>query len=172
MVVIFMLIHRLAIIFRIAGWKQKEHPHFHSLFHLGDQILSINGIYVAKSADVFRVLKDCPEKQHAVFNVNRVPRGQVFLLTRLYDGQDLGIIREGSTAEVRSVVSDGLAAQCGLPAKAITCDGGTLCSWVITEINHRPLNWFFKDNEVGSCLKFTVKSALFRRQKICLLTEQ
>ncbi|OQV25551.1 hypothetical protein BV898_00489 [Hypsibius exemplaris] len=137
----------------VAGWKQKEHPHFHSLFHLGDQILAINGIYVAKSADVFRVLKDCPESHHTVFNVNRVPRGQVFVLARDHDGQDLGIIREGNTAELRSVLSDGLAALHGLPAKAITCDGSTLCNWVITEINHRPLNWFFKDSEIDDRLR-------------------
>lgn len=134
--------------YRVAGWKQHEQPHFHSLFHLGDQIHSVNGISVAKAADVTRLLRDICDRQHAVLGIHRVPRAQVLVITRQFDGQDLGLSREGKTADIRQVVSDGLAAQHGLPTKALSCDGGTLCNWVLTEINHRPLNWFFKDNEV------------------------
>ncbi|GAU91480.1 hypothetical protein RvY_03720 [Ramazzottius varieornatus] len=137
----------------VAGWKQDEQPHFHSLFHLGDQIHSVNGISVAKAADVTRLLRDICDRQHAVLGIHRVPRAQVLVITRQFDGQDLGLSREGKSADIRQVVSDGLAAQHGLPTKALSCDGGTLCNWVLTEINHRPLNWFFKDNEIDDRLQ-------------------
>lgn len=45
---------------------------------------------------------------------------------------------------LRQVVADGLAAKEGLPARAATSDGAGSTSWVLTEINHRPLNLFFK----------------------------
>ncbi|KFM82069.1 hypothetical protein X975_26408, partial [Stegodyphus mimosarum] len=81
------------------------------------------------------------------FIVRRVPRGRVLAIRREYEGQDLGIVREGGTAEIKEVKPGGLAFHHGLSAKASTFDGNSLCSWVLTEINHRPLNLFFKDNE-------------------------
>jgi hypothetical protein len=40
------------------------------------------------------------------------------------------------------------AARQGLSAKTKTCDGLSLTNWVLTEINGRPLNLFFKKNQV------------------------
>lgn len=37
------------------------------------------------------------------FVVRRVPCGRVLAIKREYEGQDLGIIREGGTAEVSSI---------------------------------------------------------------------
>ncbi|GFU27982.1 retrovirus-related Pol polyprotein from transposon TNT 1-94 [Nephila pilipes] len=50
--------------------------------------------------------------------------------------------------QIKEVKPSGLAFRQGLPAKASSLDGNSLCNWVLTEINHRPLNLFFKDNEV------------------------
>lgn len=82
------------------------------------------------------------------FVIRRVPFGRVFAIRRDIEGQSLGIIQEGNTAEIRDVLPGGLAACHGLTPRAQTCDGLSLTNWVITEINGRPLNLFFKDGEV------------------------
>lgn len=82
------------------------------------------------------------------FVIRRVPFGRVFAIRRDVEGQSLGIIQEGNTAEIRDVTPGGLAACHGLSPRAQTCDGLSLTNWVITEINGRPLNLFFKDGEV------------------------
>lgn len=51
--------------------------------------------------------------------------------------------------QIVQVDPEGLAASFGLPVKASTMDGQGLCNWVLTEINSRTLNLFFKDNEVS-----------------------
>lgn len=80
--------------------------------------------------------------------VKRVPHGQVFVIHREAEGQFLGLIQEGNTAVIASVQADSLAAREGLSAKARTCDGLSFTNWVLTEINGRPLNLFFKENQV------------------------
>lgn len=83
----------------------------------------------------------------------------------------MGLIRDGNTATIVDVVPNSLSARHGLPPKvqieivffrknvhhfndishslkAQSCDGLSLTFWVLTEINGRPLNLFFKDNEV------------------------
>lgn len=80
--------------------------------------------------------------------VKRVPYGRVFVLHREVEGQSLGIEQEGNTATIRNVQPDSLAARQGLTAKATTCDGLSFTNWVLTEINGRPLNLFFKENQV------------------------
>ena len=82
------------------------------------------------------------------FVIRRVPFGRVFAIRRDVEGQSLGIVQEGNTAEIRDVAPGGLAACHGLVPRAQTCDGLSLTNWVITEINGRPLNLFFKDGEV------------------------
>lgn len=46
------------------------------------------------------------------------------------------------------MVPNSLAARFGLPPKSKTVDGLNLTFWVLTEINSRPLNLFFKDSEI------------------------
>lgn len=82
------------------------------------------------------------------FVIRRIPFGRVFAIRRDVEGQSLGITQEGNTAEIRDVMPGGLAACHGLAPRAQTCDGLSLTNWVITEINGRPLNLFFKDGEV------------------------
>ncbi|GIX71018.1 PH domain-containing protein [Caerostris extrusa] len=80
------------------------------------------------------------------FIVRRVPYAKILAVKREYEGQDLGIVREGGTAEKSNQVA-WLFDKAYL-RKASSLDGNSFCNWVLTEINHRPLNLFFKDNEV------------------------
>lgn len=134
----------------VAGWKQKEHPLLHNTFHIGDCIISIAGHRIHNVQEAQKAIKHQPLVVE--FIVNRVPHGCVLAIKRQYDGQDLGLIREGNTAEIKEVKPDGIAFRHGLPAKSPTVDGNGLCNWVLTEINHRPLNLFFKDNEISDRL--------------------
>lgn len=43
----------------------------------------------------------------------------------------------------------GLAARHGLTAKTQVRDGTNLCNWFLTEINSRPVNLFYKGDEVS-----------------------
>lgn len=82
------------------------------------------------------------------FVIKRIPFGRVFALKRDSEGQSLGLIQEGGTAEIRDVIAGSLAALHGLPPRTPSVDGLTLTTWTLTEINGRPLNLFFKENEV------------------------
>lgn len=82
------------------------------------------------------------------FVVRRVPCGRVFALRRESEGQNLGIILEGNTAEIKDITTASIAASHGLSARTPTLDALSLTTWVITEVNGRPLNLFFKDGEV------------------------
>lgn len=72
----------------------------------------------------------------------------MYAIRREIDRQCLGLIRDGNTATIVDVVPNSLSARHGLPPKAQSCDGQSLSFWVLTEINGRPLNLFFKENEV------------------------
>lgn len=80
--------------------------------------------------------------------IRRVPFGRVFALRRSSEGEDLGVVLEGNTAEVKDVVAGSIAANSGVSTRSPTVDGLSLTTWVITEVNGRPLNLFFKDGEV------------------------
>lgn len=82
------------------------------------------------------------------FIIRRVPFGRVYAIRREIDRQCLGLIRDGNTATIVDVVPNSLSARHGLPPKAQACDGLSLTFWVLTEINGRPLNLFYKENEV------------------------
>ncbi|XP_034231072.1 uncharacterized protein LOC117639477 [Thrips palmi] len=131
----------------IAGWKQREHPMLYNALHIGDQLLSVAGLSVVTAADAHRFIR-ASNSLYVPFIIRRVPFGHVFAFRRDAEGQSLGISLEGGTAEVKEVAADSPAARGGLPSRAPTCDGLSLTPWVITEINGRPLNLFFKDGEV------------------------
>ncbi|KAJ8874467.1 hypothetical protein PR048_025316 [Dryococelus australis] len=132
---------------RIAGWKQREHPMLYNALHIGDQLLSTAGILVQCAADAQKLIRGATSL-YVEFIIRRIPFGRVFAIRRDAEGQSLGIVQEGQTAEIRDVVPGSLAARHGLPPRAQTCDGLSLTNWVLTEINGRPLNLFFKDGEV------------------------
>ncbi|XP_066977437.1 uncharacterized protein [Macrobrachium rosenbergii] len=135
----------------VAGWKQREHPYLHNTFHIGDRLVSVCGVQVNNATEAHNLIKNEPTLM-VEFIIRRVPHGKVFALKRETEGQPLGVIREGNTAEIKEIVPGGLAAQHGVPPKAPTMDNLSLCSWVLTEINHRPLNLFFKHMEIADRL--------------------
>lgn len=134
----------------IAGWKQNEHPMLYNALHIGDRLVSVAGIAVTPStnaAEVNKIIRNC-QSAYIELIVRRVPFGRVYAIRRELDGQCLGLIRDSNTATIVDIIPNGLAARHGLPVKAKTCDGLSLTFWVLTEINGRPLNMFYKDNEV------------------------
>lgn len=72
----------------------------------------------------------------------------MFVVRRQEQGQDLGIIQEGGTAEIKDILPNSLAAAHGLSSRTPTIDGLSLTTWTLTEINSRPLNLLYKDTEV------------------------
>ena len=92
----------------------------------------------------------------------RIPYGKPVMIKRSREGESLGMIREGNTAEIRQIERGGLAEEAGLstltpdPIAAAAASGGSassaisssVCTWTITEINARHLNLFFKDQEI------------------------
>ncbi|KAM7362716.1 uncharacterized protein ACRADG_013286 isoform 1-T2 [Cochliomyia hominivorax] len=131
----------------VAGWKQKEHPVLYNALHIGDQLLSIAGITISSATEANKIIRNTNTLFVEVL-VRRIPFGRGYAIRREREGQCLGLIRDGNTATIVDVVPNSLAARHGLPPKAQSCDGTTLTFWVLTEINGRPLNLFFKDNEI------------------------
>lgn len=157
----------------IAGWRQKEHPMLYNALHIGDRLLSVGGIALAGStsaADVHKVIRG-NQSAYIELVVQRVPFGRVFAIKREMDGQCLGLIRESNTATVVDIIPNGLAARHGLPVKAKSCDGHSLTFWVLTEINGRPLNLFFKDNEIQDRLNAVGREISILVQPLDLVTK-
>ncbi|XP_065089878.1 uncharacterized protein LOC135711062 [Ochlerotatus camptorhynchus] len=131
----------------VAGWKQKEHPVLYNALHIGDQLISVAGQAITSAAEAHKAIRGAPGLFVELI-IRRIPFGRVYAIRRELDGQCLGLIRDGNTATIVDVVPNSLAARHGLPPKAQSCDGLSLTFWVLTEINGRPLNLFFKDNEI------------------------
>ena len=143
----------------IAGWKQRDHPNLHNAFHIGDRIISVNGLPVANAASAQKMIKHCKNETETItLLIQRIPHGKPLMIKRNREGESLGMIREGNTAEIRQIERDGLAAVAGLssltpsPVASSTATpvaaSAPYCTWTITEINARHLNLFFKDDEI------------------------
>ncbi|XP_052863868.1 mucin-5AC [Anopheles cruzii] len=131
----------------VAGWKQKEHPVLYNALHIGDQLISVAGVAISCAVDAHKTIRAAPGLFVELI-IRRIPFGRVYAIRRELDGQCLGLIRDGNTATIVDVVPNSLAARHGLPPKAKSCDGLSLTFWVLTEINGRPLNLFFKEHEI------------------------
>ncbi|ENN74324.1 hypothetical protein HUJ04_012606 [Dendroctonus ponderosae] len=132
----------------ICGWKQKEHPMLYNALHIGDRLINIDGINVKSAADAHRILQSHYCGLYVNIIVRRLPHGRVFVIHRETEGQSLGIIQENNTAVIESIQPNSLAARHGLTSKTKSCDGTSFTNWVLTEINGRPLNLFFKKNQI------------------------
>lgn len=134
----------------IAGWKQKDHPHLHNTFHIGDQLISINDTPI-ESASQAKSYSEYFPSSSLNFVVRRTPFGRVFCLIRTETTDDnLGIVREGGTAKIRYITPNSSASRAGLHSHCdIFEDDG---QWCLTEINNRPLSFFFKGNEISERL--------------------
>lgn len=42
---------------RVCGWKQKEHPMLYNALHIGDQLISIEGVSVSSASDAHKILR-------------------------------------------------------------------------------------------------------------------
>ncbi|XP_017031201.1 uncharacterized protein [Drosophila kikkawai] len=131
----------------IAGWKQKEHPVLYNALHIGDQLLSIAGVSISSAVEANKIIRNSNTLFVEVL-LRRIPFGRAYAIRRDREGQCLGLIRDGNTSTIVDVVPNSLAARHGLPPKAQSCDGSSLTFWILTEINGRPLNLFFKDLEI------------------------
>uniref|UniRef100_A0A1A9ZA07 PH domain-containing protein n=1 Tax=Glossina pallidipes TaxID=7398 RepID=A0A1A9ZA07_GLOPL len=136
----------------VAGWKQREHPVLYNALHIGDQLLSIAGVTINSAAEANKIIRNANTLFVRFDDVEvllrRIPFGRGYAIRRDREGQCLGLIRDGNTATIVDVVPNSLAARHGLPPKAQSFDGSTLTFWILTEINGRPLNLFFKENEI------------------------
>nr|AAO39579.1 LD33058p [Drosophila melanogaster] len=131
----------------IAGWKQKEHPVLYNALHIGDQLLSIAGVSISSAAEANKIIRNTNTLFVEVL-LRRIPFGRAYAIRRDREGQCLGLIRDGNTSTIVDVVPNSLAARHGLPPKTQSCDGNSLTFWMLTEINGRSLNLFFKDFEI------------------------
>ncbi|XP_034113531.2 pneumococcal serine-rich repeat protein [Drosophila albomicans] len=131
----------------IAGWKQKEHPVLYNALHIGDQLLSIAGVSISTAAEANKIIRNT-NTLFVEMLLRRIPFGRAYAIRRDREGQCLGLIRDGNTSTIVDVVPNSLAARHGLPPKTQSCDGTSLTFWILTEINGRPLNLFFKDLEI------------------------
>ena len=137
----------------IAGWKQKNHPHLYNTFHIGDQLIKINGVAMESANHVRNFIKHC--RHNLEITIRRVPFGQVFCLKRSYDGEELGLFRENGTSEINHIAPNSIASRAGiLPKCSFYYDEEYRNdqNWCLTEINNRPLNLFFKNDEVADRL--------------------
>jgi len=132
----------------VAGWNQKARPFLHNAFHIGDRIISVNGQVIETAKMAFKLIKHCSDRDKVTFILKRTPHARVFAIKRDSTGESLGINREAGTAEITDIKVGGTAARHGVPSKATNLAGDNLCNWWITEINNRPLNLFFKGDEV------------------------
>lgn len=103
--------------------------------------------------------------------MRRIPFGRVYAIRKETEGQCLGIIQDSNTATIVDIVPNSLAARHGVPPRAQTCDGLSLTSWVLTEINARPLNLFFKENEVRDRLNAVGKDISILVQPLDLIKQ-
>lgn len=46
--------------FRIAGWKQKEHPVLYNALHIGDQLVSVAGTPITSANEVNKIIRAAP----------------------------------------------------------------------------------------------------------------
>lgn len=127
----------------IAGWKQKDFPHLHNLFHIGDQLISVNDHNVCSATQTFDLIRQSPSTLEVV--IKRVPFGQIFCLKRNEEYQHLGFILEGGTSEIKDIVANSIAHRSGI--SRATQFANEYTSRYITEVNNRPLNLYFKNNE-------------------------
>ncbi|CAO1422320.1 unnamed protein product [Diamesa hyperborea] len=139
----------------IAGFK--PNPLLYVL-HIGDQLMAINGMTMKSAVDANKFIKSCVGLFIDI-TIKRLPLARVFAIKRDFEGQCLGFVRDGTTATIVEIIPNSLAARCGIPPRAPSCSMPTpngeqeSSFWVITEINFRPLSFFFKKNETDLLLK-------------------
>lgn len=132
----------------------KFYPQLHNTFHLGDEIVCVNGSLMngLTPKDVLTVIR---QSNTAIveFIIRRTPFAEIFLLKREYEFQPLGIVRESNTDEILFIEHNSLAHRHGIPSQTKPADPlkKTDINWSITEINFRPCS-LFKCDEIKTRL--------------------
>ena len=118
---------------------------------------------MANAASAQKMIKHCKNETETItLLIQRIPHGKPIMIKRSCEGESLGMVREGNTAEIRQIERGGLAEVAGLSTftaspgasaasagvSASFASSSACCTWTITEINARHLNLFFKDNEI------------------------
>jgi hypothetical protein len=116
----------------IAGFK--PNPLLYCL-HVGDQLLAINNIVIKSPADAQKYIKMCSGLFVEV-TIRRLPLAGVFLLRREFDGQCLGIIRDGNSPAIVEIIPNSISSD--IPPRPISQDEDA--TWIITQINFRNLS--------------------------------
>ena len=116
----------------IAGFK--SNPVLYCL-HIGDQLLAINNIVIKSPADAQKYIKMCSGLFVEV-TIRRLPLAGIFLIKREFDGQCLGIIREGNTPNIVDIIPNSISSH--IPPRPISVDENS--TWVITQINFRNIS--------------------------------
>lgn len=116
----------------IAGFK--PNPLLYCL-HVGDQLLAINNIVVKSPSDAQKYIKMCSGLFVEV-TIRRLPLAGIFLVKREFEGQCLGIIRDGSTPAIVEIIPNSISSH--IPPRPISQDEDS--TWIITQINFRNLS--------------------------------
>ncbi|CRK86922.1 CLUMA_CG000743, isoform A [Clunio marinus] len=116
----------------IAGFK--PNPVLYCL-HVGDQLLAINNIVIKSPSDAQKYIKMCSGLFVEV-TIRRLPLAGIFLIKREFEGQCLGIIRDGSSSAIVEIIPNSISSH--IPPRPISQDEDS--TWIITQINFRNLS--------------------------------
>lgn len=116
----------------IAGFK--SNPVLYCL-HVGDQLLAINNIVTRSPADAQKYIKMCSGLFVEV-TIRRLPLAKIFLIRREFEGQCLGIIRDGSSPVIVEIIPNSISSHIPTRPSSRTEDS----TWIITQINFRNIS--------------------------------
>ena len=116
----------------IAGFK--PNPLLYCL-NVGDQLLAINNIVIKSPADAQKYIKMC-SGLFVEITIRRLPLAGIFLIRREFEGQCLGIIRDGNTPAIVEIIPNSISSH--IPPRPISQDEDS--TWIITQINFRNLS--------------------------------
>lgn len=116
----------------IAGFK--PNPLLYCL-HVGDQLLAVNNIVIKSPSDAQKYIKMC-SGLFVEITIRRLPMAGIFLIRREFEGQCLGIIRDGNTPAIVEIIPNSISSH--IPTRPISQDEDS--TWIITQINFRNLS--------------------------------
>lgn len=118
----------------IAGFK--PNPLLYCL-NVGDQLLAINNIVIKSPADAQKYIKMCSGLFVEV-TIRRLPLAGIFLIRREFEGQCLGIIRDGTTPAIVEIIPNSISSH--IPPRPGPISQDEDSTWIITQINFRNLS--------------------------------
>lgn len=116
----------------IAGFR--PNPLLYCL-HVGDQLLAINNIVIKSPPDAQKYIKMCSGLFVEV-TIRRLPLAAIYFVRREFEGQCLGIIRDGSSPAIADIIPNSISSH--IPPRPISQDEDS--TWIITQINFRNLS--------------------------------